>query len=70
MSAAYNTESLGSPAKTERDISSAQLVLDVNHICCSRTSIGERKIKEATYSERIISFMIAFQQTVPLSDAS
>jgi hypothetical protein len=48
MSDIDTTESLGSPVKAERDVSSAQLVLDVNHTCCSRTSIGERKIKETT----------------------
>jgi len=42
------TESFGSPVKTERDVSSTRLVLDVNHTCCSRTSIGERKIKDTT----------------------
>jgi len=48
MSDTDTRESLGIHVKTQRDVSSAQLVSDVNHTCCSRTSIGERKIKEAT----------------------
>jgi hypothetical protein len=48
MSDTVITESVSDPVKAERDVSSAQLVSDVNYTCCSRTSIGERKIKEAT----------------------
>jgi hypothetical protein len=48
MSETDITEPVGSPVKTELDVSSAQLVLDINHTCYSRMSNGERKIKEAT----------------------